>query len=85
MILQSRSAFAILAFAAVFSLSSAARCLSADRSPQDLATAAALRDKALSGTRTFEHACSALAMEAATARRCATVLKIRASPPIWAL
>jgi carboxypeptidase Q len=58
MILQSRSAFAIPVFAAVFSLMSASRCVGADWSEQDLAAAAALRDKAMSGTRAFEHVSS---------------------------
>ena len=58
MILQSRSGFAILAFAAVFALLPVARGANADWSEPDLAAAAALRDKALSGTRAFEHVSS---------------------------
>lgn len=58
MILHSRSAFAISACAMVFSLLAATTVVGADWSEQDLAAAAALRDKAMLGTRAYEHVSS---------------------------
>jgi len=57
MILQSRSAFVIQA-AALLALLSSAAAPGADWSEQDLAAAAALRDKAMTGTRAYEHVSS---------------------------